>query len=343
MAGLAAPPGFADNEWTEQQWARAQAMTGARFLVYDTSAWKPTVSTTADRTITIAAGRGYACGVYDETTGAETVAFDPNTSGATRYDLLVARFNWATNTRSFVVIKGGANPPPVNQTQTVDASSVNRIPGVQYDGVIGVAAVRPNVGTFAATDFEDLRLVDTGSGPLARPSSSAYLELSDLRTGATVHLPATAALPARLMMLSGGAWRMVSPTSLPSILGPWREPPGFWLASLNPSLITSVAVPDPGFPYRLKVVAACEMGSVSPGTRWDMWVRVTGGGVGNFDLDHTVANEELTSYQRIDSPLSDQILTGPSTVIVEGRKPYGTANGNITGFNKMLRVYRHAA
>jgi hypothetical protein len=168
MAGLALPPGFGTNSWNEEKWSRAQGIIGPRFLTAGPTTWRVTVSSTTDRTVNIAPGRGYCCGVYDETTANETLQFDPNTTSASRYDLLVARFNWATNARTFAIIKGGANPPPVNQTGAVDASSINRIPGLQYDAVLAVLQIRSNVGTFAAaTDlYESRPWGGTGGGPL---------------------------------------------------------------------------------------------------------------------------------------------------------------------------------
>lgn len=187
MAGLALPPGFGTNSFNEEKWSRAQAIATANFLVEGPTSWRPTASATTDRTINIAPGRGYGCGVYDETTGVETIQFDPNPTGSIRYDYLVARFDWTTNTRVFAKIKGGFNPPPPNLTQVVDVSSVNRIPGLQYDGIIAMAAIRPNVGTFNSGDVIDMRLWTSGGGlATANIGNPDFLGYVDVVEGSTV-------------------------------------------------------------------------------------------------------------------------------------------------------------
>lgn len=188
MAGLSKPPGFGTNSWDESTWAAAQAAQLPRFRVADADAWKPSV-TGADRTVSIAVGGGWACGVWDPTDAAETKKFDPNTGSTDRYDLLVARYNWATDTRTFEIITGTTSPPAVNTTQVLDSTKVNRIPGARYDGAIAVLRVRPGVGAFATTDLFDCRVWGGVAGPL-RAATAAYVNLMDGGPGAQLAIGA---------------------------------------------------------------------------------------------------------------------------------------------------------
>jgi hypothetical protein len=145
----------------------------------------------------------------------------------------------------------------------------------------------------------------------------------------------------RLELRAGGAWRPIALSPTSAIVAPWTEPAGQFGPS--PSTLTQLTVPYPGYPFRISAVAHCELGSAATGTRWDMWLRVTGGGVGNFDMDFTRNITELTNFQRLTSNVTDQVFTSACTVIVEARRAYGSANGNITGSGRRLHVNRWSA
>lgn len=181
MAGFALPPGFGASSWGESSWAAAMGAVLSRFRVADDAAWKPSVVTGLDRTVQIATGAGWGCGVWDETDAAETVQLDPNTGTTNRFDVIVARWVWSTKTREFAVIKGTSTPPAVNTGTIVDTNKINRIKGRRYEGVIAVVRVRPNVGTFAGTDLTDLRVWGPIPGAL-RAASATYPGLLDLST-----------------------------------------------------------------------------------------------------------------------------------------------------------------
>ena len=125
-----------------------------------------------------------------------------------------------------------------------------------------------------------------------------------------------------------------------AVTGAWSEPQGQFGAN---GALTSVLIPDPGFSYRLSAVAHAEMGNAPgvTGTRWDMVLRVVGST--NFDWDKNIAPIDATSFQRITTGVTNEILTGPCTVYVDGRRGYGTTgNGQILG-NRRLDVWRWAA
>lgn len=183
MAHLTNPPGYGDNSWDESTWAAAMASQLTRFRVADANAWKPSVATGVDRTVQVAVGSAWGCGVWDKTSAVELVAFDSNGGATDRFDLLVARWSWSLRSVVFDVIKGTTVPPAINTSATVvDSAKVNRIPGTRYDGVIGVVRVRPSVGAFAGTDLFDVRVWSGRSGPLAVLQSS-YLAWVDGQTG----------------------------------------------------------------------------------------------------------------------------------------------------------------
>lgn len=165
MAHLSNPPGFGNNSWAENTWAAAMAAQLPRFRVADANAWKPSVVTGLDRTVQLAIGAAWGCGVWDRTSAAENIQFAANGGSTDRFDVLVARWSWTLRTVVFATIQGGALPPAA-VTTTVDSTKINRIPGVQYDGVIAVLRVRPGVGAFASTDLYDIRAYGGGSGAL---------------------------------------------------------------------------------------------------------------------------------------------------------------------------------
>lgn len=182
----------------------------------------------------------------------------------------------------------------------------------------------------------DTRLVPRFTNAAARDAAiTAPVE------GQVCYVAATTvpAVPGRLMLYKAGAWRLVGPSPIATIAGAWSEAAGQF--STTPTVITSVAVPDPGFPYVIQVVAAGEIGSVATGTRWDLRLNVVGST--NHLHDSSIAPTELTGYQRLVTGISAVTLTGACTVQLQAVRAYGTANGNVTAFNRRFTVSVHAA
>lgn len=203
MAGLTPVPGMGANSWDEANWAKAMAAGLPRFFVADAAAWKASPNTGLDRVVQLAAGGGWGCGVWDVTTATENAPqHAANTTGADRYDLVVARYNWTTRTRTFAVIQGTSTPPAINATTTLDTTKVNRIPGTRYDGLVAIVKVRPGVGAFAATDITD-----------ARVWGNDALQVTALTSLLQTLLDATDVTDLSLrweMRKIGGTWRKVS-------------------------------------------------------------------------------------------------------------------------------------
>lgn len=141
-------------------WAKMiNLLTSSPFRVATAASWVPTVNSGVARTVTVSAGTGICCGVMDVTDIAYDVAFGANTGSSVRIDALVARFDWATTTVSFVPIAGTTVAPTILNTGTVaDNARITQIPGVRFDAVIAYvpitvnAAVLPTSGTNALTD-----------------------------------------------------------------------------------------------------------------------------------------------------------------------------------------------
>lgn len=276
--------GFGSSSYDDKAWAALSATTGPRFRVSDAAAWAPTVVTTADRTVRITpVGFGIACGVragFAPGEAAPTVQCAANTSAVTRVDLIVARYNWTAKTVTFVALQGGAGPVGVNTTTTIDNAKINRIPGVQYDAVIGAIRVRSNVGAMAATDLADMRVWGAIHLELA---STSYTQQIDLPAGTEVFvsglryvLNAAANLTATgPMMITNMAARptrnrvpgmQVRPSDRPSVVYVWDT--FYWIQEgLSPGGL------DPGFP------AGCYV------TRQEgSSVLTTGNSVGGFNI-----------------------------------------------------------
>lgn len=96
-----------DGTVTEAQFAQGIRNLGAaRYGVAGAADWRVTVAA-GTRTVEIAAGTGWGPGVQDTSDAAETKELSVAASGQ-RWDLVVARRNWATNTTSFEVVEGGS-------------------------------------------------------------------------------------------------------------------------------------------------------------------------------------------------------------------------------------------
>jgi len=99
------------NPYTEYAWADAHPSIGqARYGVRSPGDWKVSAVAGQDRTVSIAAGRGYGCGVTDKTVDNETIQLDTIGSGS-RWDLIAVRRDWTPTAgeSKFVKVNGGAS------------------------------------------------------------------------------------------------------------------------------------------------------------------------------------------------------------------------------------------
>jgi hypothetical protein len=177
--------GFGNSSYGDVAWATTRPLTDARFTVADLASWKPTRVTTADRTISVAPGWAQACGVASLNGSPINVVFAANNTASTRVDALVARFDWAAATVTFVPLSGGTIPPTINtSTITPNPAQINRIPGKLYDALVGVVPVRPSVGAFnQAGDLADMRIWGGVGGPFLG-ENGLYTDWLDVPQGA---------------------------------------------------------------------------------------------------------------------------------------------------------------
>jgi hypothetical protein len=120
--------------------------------------WKVTAVSGADRTVSIASGRGFGMGIIDRTVANDTIQLDPISSGS-RWDLIACRRD-PTPTKGkseFVKINGGA-------TAVVPGARLSG-PGIHDQPL---ALVQVTAGQTQPTAFIDLRTwVGDGGGLIA--------------------------------------------------------------------------------------------------------------------------------------------------------------------------------
>lgn len=100
------------NPYTEVPWADAHPSIGsASYGVRNPTDWKVTAVSGADRTVSIAAGKGFGHGVTDKTVANDTIQLDTVASGS-RWDLIACRRDWTPTggTSQFVKVNGGSTP-----------------------------------------------------------------------------------------------------------------------------------------------------------------------------------------------------------------------------------------
>lgn len=150
-----------DGSVDELEWALLTSSVGAEYAVRGAGDWRVTTVSGLDRTVSIAAGSGYGHGVLDTTDAAEQVQLSTVASGS-RWDTIVARRNWSTNTTTLIAVQG-------TSSQGVSASRLTG-PGVQDDQPI--ALVQVTAGQQLPTGIVDLRCWH-GNGGLVAASQDA--------------------------------------------------------------------------------------------------------------------------------------------------------------------------
>ncbi|MFF2631952.1 hypothetical protein ACFVR6_03625 [Microbacterium sp. NPDC058021] len=140
----------------EAQWAEMMPLVGGRqYGVAGPGDWRVTVGG-ADRQVRVAAGRGFGHGVLDNSS-TETVLSLATVASGSRWDLVVARRNWGTNTTSFAVVTGSATRAlPGGRAQT---------PGTLDEQP--VALVRVQAGQSQVAEIVDLRVWGGDGGTFA--------------------------------------------------------------------------------------------------------------------------------------------------------------------------------
>lgn len=156
-----------DGTVDEVQWAKLHPATSSRpGIVNDSFA---IIVTGATRTVRMPAGSWYGFGVYD-TSDTNVDLVGTAVSSGTRWDTLVLRRDWTTNTSAFMLLAG-------TSTKAISASVQNN-PGVVADQVLYL--VRFDSALAEAQELADLReygrtMMFFSDGASGFPDASRYL------------------------------------------------------------------------------------------------------------------------------------------------------------------------
>lgn len=101
--------------------------------------------------------------------------------------------------------------------------------------------------------------------------------------------------------------------------------------STTPSVVATIDITDPGYPYHIEAYAQGEMGSTTAGTRWDAEIRYTDPVTGNTQIAIAPIPTGVTEFTQLQG-FADGI-TGSITIRLELKRVSGAANGQITQFN----------
>ena len=189
---------------TESQEAGRFYRVAPPALVDSPNDLKP-VNTSGTRAVRVGTGVAQVCGV---TVTADTTTqwnLNANSSGSSRYDVLVLRVTWsgATSTAELVARTGSSSGPP----------ALTRNPGTVYEFPLAVVRVGASASSISAADVYDIRTYGGRGGRMRIPQES-YLGWADGHIGAEMIVEGTVRTYRRAV---GGAWTLVS-----DILTPWR-------------------------------------------------------------------------------------------------------------------------
>lgn len=148
-----------DGAVTESQWSEMIKKIGSsEYGVVGTNDWKVTSVTAADRTISIAPGKGWGHGVYDESTAAVQIQLDTVASGS-RWDLIAMRRDWSGvgGVSTFVKVVGTA-AKELPALRAKGPGSIDEQP---------IALVRVVAGQTAVAEIVDLRCWSGNGGMVA--------------------------------------------------------------------------------------------------------------------------------------------------------------------------------
>lgn len=148
------------NPYTEIAWADAHPRIGSSLYgVRFAEDWAVSAVSGADRTVSIAPGFGWGCGVTDVTTENETIQLAPIASGS-RWDLIVVRRDWTptAGTSKFVAIQGGA-------AQVIPGGRLSNPGGIDDQPI---ALVQVTAGQTQPTAITDVRCWAINGGVVAK-------------------------------------------------------------------------------------------------------------------------------------------------------------------------------
>ncbi|TYP82079.1 hypothetical protein [Blastococcus xanthinilyticus] len=113
----------------------------------------------------------------------------------------------------------------------------------------------------------------------------------------------------------------------------------------NPQILGEIAIPDPGIPYRVAALAACEAGSTQASTRWDLQLRLdsaTNGEVLALQNGGRWLEGSNAQHFNLTSLPSRAVLTGTHRIYVVAAAGFGSALGYITPYQRKLSAVVYA-
>lgn len=199
-----------DGPVNESQWAEMIKKIGSsEYGVVGAGDWKVTGVPATDRTVSVAVGKGWGHGVYDEITANITIQLDTVSSGS-RWDLIVMKRDWTG-------IGGVSAIAKVNGTSTKEIPAARvKGPGVIDDQPL--ALVQVTAGQTAPTGYVDLR-VWAGNGGLVALDDLAKTYMDAI--GTQIKMGQTSQLWNRALGPDGNPyWTATAPDGhLPMVVG----------------------------------------------------------------------------------------------------------------------------
>lgn len=166
-----------DGVINETQWADMIKKVGScDYGVVDVNDWKVTAVTGADRTISVATGKGWGHGIFDEITANVTLQLDSVSSGS-RWDLIVMRRNWTgAGGLSTITKVNGTTAKEIPASRAIGPGVIDEQP---------IALVQVTAGQTQPTAIVDLRCWGSNGGLYAKDDlAKGYLN----KVGAEVRI-----------------------------------------------------------------------------------------------------------------------------------------------------------
>ncbi|WP_163185942.1 hypothetical protein [Cellulosimicrobium sp. SL-1] len=165
-------------------------------------------------------------------------------------------------------------------------------------------------------------------GTRARRGRGEYVRELDAQGAPTW----TSAGAGRLIAVYQFAFANLPPSGIPGREETWQV----WGAS--PQIVGSVAIPDPGVPYRVEAVVAGFFGNEADNnnTRWDFDAMVGATQISSWVGSN--AFNQSNQWKEYHAAVSAQVFTGAQTFSLRTRRIYGTGYGAVARANRGGRV-----
>jgi len=148
--------------------------------------------------------------------------------------------------------------------------------------------------------------------------------------------------PSAPTWLSTGAGRLIGvyEGSFAELSPPGGGATGYRVWGLSPQDLASVAIPDPGVPYRVQFEAYAEMGSEAGNARWDFHGRIGSARLALYATQGVNGLHLGLAWRHVIGGPSSQVFTGASTAFLTAYKVGngGSNYGGIAAPNRRIAV-----